>query len=98
MKNKQDLSRREFIRNSMMAGGAVLLSGVLPSQAQASLFPVDENADSFETDDLLQGVSDIHLHAAPDSKARLGNELEFARAAPDFVTFLRLKITAIDFQ
>lgn len=81
MKNKQDLSRREFIRNSMMAGGAVLLSGVLPSQAQASLFPVDENADSFETDDLLQGVSDIHLHAAPDSKARLGNELEFARAA-----------------
>lgn len=81
MKNKQDLSRREFIRNSMMAGGAMLLSGVLPSQAQASLFPVDENADSFETDDLLQGVSDIHLHAAPDSKARLGNELEFARAA-----------------
>lgn len=79
MKNKQDLSRREFIRNSMMAGGAMLLSGVLPSQA--SLFPVDENADSFETDDLLQGVSDIHLHAAPDSKARLGNELEFARAA-----------------
>lgn len=81
MKNKQDLSRREFIRNSMMAGGAMLLSGVLPSQAQASLFPVDENADSFEADDLLQGVSDIHLHAAPDSKARLGNELEFARAA-----------------
>ena len=81
MKNKQDLSRREFIRNSMMAGGAMLLSGVLPSQAQASLFPVDENADSFETDDLLQGGSDIHLHAAPDSKARLGNELEFARAA-----------------
>mgnify|MGYP000485117585 CR=1 FL=1 len=28
MKNKQDLSRREFIRNSMMAGGAMLLSGV----------------------------------------------------------------------
>lgn len=81
MKNKRDLSRREFIRNSMMAGGAMLLSGVLPSQAQASLFPVDENADSFETDDLLQGVSDIHLHAAPDSKARLGKELEFARAA-----------------
>ena len=81
MKNKHDLSRREFIRNSMMAGGAMLLSGVLPSQAQTSLFPVDENSDSFETDGLLRGVSDIHLHAAPDSKARLGNELEFARAA-----------------
>lgn len=81
MKNKQDLSRREFIRNSMMAGGAMLLSGVLPSQAQVSLFPIDESADSFDTDGLLQGVSDIHLHAAPDSKARLGNELEFARTA-----------------
>lgn len=81
MKNKQDLSRREFICNSMMAGGAMLLSRVLPSQAQASLFPIAENSDPFETDDLLQGVSDIHLHAAPDSKARLGNELEFARAA-----------------
>lgn len=53
MKNKHDLSRREFIRNSMMAGGAMLLSGVLPSQAQTSLFPVDENSDSFETDGLL---------------------------------------------
>lgn len=31
MKNKQDLSRRDFIRNSVMAGGTVLLSGVLPS-------------------------------------------------------------------
>ena len=81
MKNKHDQSRREFIRNSMMAGGAMLLSGVLPSQAQVSLFPVDESADSFEADGLLQGVSDIHLHAAPDSKARLENELEFARAA-----------------
>lgn len=79
--NKQDLSRREFIRNSMMAGGAMLLSGVLPSQAQVSLFPVNENPDSFDADSLLRGVSDIHLHAAPDSKARLGNELEFARAA-----------------
>lgn len=28
MKSKQDLSHRDFIRNSMMAGGAMLLSGV----------------------------------------------------------------------
>ena len=38
MKNKQDLSRRDFIRNSVMAGGAVLLSGVLPSHAQTPIF------------------------------------------------------------
>lgn len=34
-----------------------------------------------KADELLKDVCDIHLHAAPDSKARLGNELEFARAA-----------------
>lgn len=83
MKNKQDLSRRNFIRNSVMAGGAVLLSGVLPSHAQTPIFSAAENSDSPEADELLRGVSDIHLHAAPDSKARLGNELEFARAACD---------------
>lgn len=83
MKNKQDLSRREFIRNSMMAGGAMLLSGVLPTQAQTPIFPATENSGPSETDELLRGVSDIHLHAAPDSKDRLGNELEFARAARD---------------
>lgn len=80
MKNKQDLSRRDFIRNSVMAGGAVLLSGVLPSHAQTPIFSAAENSDSPEADELLRGVSDIHLHAAPDSKARLGNELEFTRA------------------
>lgn len=83
MKNKQDLSRRDFIRNSVMAGGTVLLSGVLPSHAQTPIFSAAENSDSPEADELLRGVSDIHLHAAPDSKARLGNELEFARAARD---------------
>lgn len=81
MKNKHDLSRREFIRNSLIAGGSMILSGVLPAQVQPQLFTVDEHSDSLETDDLLRGVSDIHLHAAPDSKARLGNELEFARTA-----------------
>ena len=37
MKNKHDLSRLEFIRNSMMAGGAMLLSGVLPSQVPSKV-------------------------------------------------------------
>ena len=46
MKNKQDLSRRDFIRNSVMAGGAVLLSGVLPSHAQTPIFSAAENSDS----------------------------------------------------
>ncbi|WP_418698172.1 DUF6282 family protein [Bacteroides sp.] len=81
MKDKQGLSRRDFIRNSVMAGGAMLLSGVLPSKAGIPVLTDTEDSDLSEADELLRGVSDIHLHAAPDSKARLGNELEFARAA-----------------
>lgn len=67
-----------------MAGGAMLLSGVLPVKAAMLSFPAAETTGENEpsvADELLKGVSDIHLHAAPDSKARLGNELEFARAA-----------------
>ncbi len=81
MKDKQGLSRRDFIRGSMMAGGAMFLSGILPSKAEIPAFADNEESDLQGTDELLRGVSDIHLHAAPDSKTRLGNELEFARAA-----------------
>lgn len=83
MKDKQGLSRRDFIRNSMIAGGAMLLSGILPSKAGIPTFTDSEDFNFSGTDELLRGVSDIHLHAAPDSKARLGNELEFARVAHD---------------
>lgn len=86
MKNKQDISRRNFIRNSMMAGGAVLFSSVLPANAVIEPFFPIKNAESGNqtvTDELLIGVCDIHLHAAPDSKNRSGNELEFARSARD---------------
>lgn len=83
MKDKQGLSRRDFIRNSMIAGGAMLLSGMLPLKAGIPTFTDSEDFNFSGTDELLRGVSDIHLHAAPDSKARLGNELEFARVAHD---------------
>lgn len=83
MKDKQGLSRRDFIRNSIIAGGAMLLSGILPSKAGIPTFTDSEDFNFSGTDKLLRGVSDIHLHTAPDSKARLGNELEFARAAHD---------------
>lgn len=86
MKNKQDISRRNFIRNSMMAGGAVLFSSVLPANDVIKpFFPIKngESGNRTVTDELLIDVCDIHLHAAPDSKDRLGNELEFARAARD---------------
>lgn len=82
MRNRNDLSRREFIKGSVMAGGTMLFSCVLPMEAATLPFDTAGNTGTADpADDLLKGVSDIHLHAAPDSKARLGNELEFARAA-----------------
>lgn len=84
MKNKQDLSRRDFIKNSMMTGGAMLLSGMLPVNAAAipGLSTKNGREEGFPVaDELLKGVCDIHLHAAPDSKARLRNELEFSHDA-----------------
>lgn len=87
MGNKKGLSRRDFIRSGVMAGGAMLLSGV-PGVSVAATMPrlfegKDGEEEAHTADELLKGVSDIHLHAAPDSKARLGNELEFARDARD---------------
>lgn len=87
MGKEKRLSRRDFIRSGMMAGGAMLLSGV-PGVSVASAMPrlfdgKDSKEEPHTVDGLLKGVSDIHLHAAPDSKARLGDELEFARAARD---------------
>lgn len=67
-----------------MTGGAMLLSGVLPAHASMSSLLSSEHSnrdDLPEADEVLKGVCDIHLHAAPDSKVRLGNELEFARSA-----------------
>lgn len=84
MSYKHDSSRRDFIKQSVVAGGAMLLSGVLPARAGMASFlsPEHSNGEDLpEADEVLKGICDIHLHAAPDSKARLGNELEFARAA-----------------
>lgn len=79
---KKGLSRRGFIKTSMVTGGALFLSGKLSAgSADFYVGKIREKKELFAGDPILAGVSDIHLHAAPDSKIRLGNELEFARVA-----------------
>ena len=58
MKDKQGLSRRDFIRNSMIAGGAMLLSGILPSKAGIPTFTDSEDFNFSGTD---ESVSYTHL-------------------------------------
>lgn len=59
----------------------MLISGALPAFAAHSKVEKVDNETSFSHDPLLDGVCDIHLHCAPDSKARLTDELQFIRDA-----------------
>lgn len=50
----------------------------------SDIVSAQENKDKTDvTDDILQGVSDIHIHAAPDTKERSIDELTFARQAKE---------------
>lgn len=70
-------TRRGFIKAAGLVGGAALTAGAAfdspASEARA------DNAGA--RDETLQGVSDIHVHAAPDVRERSVDELSFARAA-----------------
>lgn len=63
-------NRRDFLKLGA-ALGAVVAGSSLGAKEQAK----------DESDELLRGVSDIHIHAAPDIRARLTDELDFARQA-----------------
>lgn len=82
------LTRRTFIKTAgatgavgaaAIAGGAALVSGALP--LGGAIAAGRETASA--ADPLLRGVSDIHVHASPDSRARSINELDFSRQARD---------------
>lgn len=79
MENNATISRRTFLKRSMAVGGAMMASSLLP----ADLFGTEHKQEGQEehVDELLQGVCDIHLHCAPDSKVRLTDELSFIRDA-----------------
>ncbi len=71
------MSRREFLKGAAaVAGGAMMMNGF-------QAFPSAEAAgkDLPAYDELLQGVCDIHIHLAPDVKARSIDEYNFARRA-----------------
>lgn len=77
MNDKGKISRRSFLKESIQAGGALMLAGAIPVQA-AGLFPARNDAATKDTaDELLKGVCDIHLHASPDSRDRSVSEWSF---------------------
>lgn len=75
------ISRRGFIKSSVIAGSVWLAQAAIPSQASVlSPYPQKEEG-RFAEDDLLKGVCDIHLHCLPDSRDRSVNEYGFMRDA-----------------
>ena len=73
-------TRREFLKKAGLAGGAMVMANVaggIPSAAAA----MEDGQGA--ADELLKGVCDIHIHAAPDVKGRCINEFDFACKAKD---------------
>ncbi len=71
-KKKNGVSRREFLATTTLAAG-----DAAPMTAAAP----HETARAAASDDSLNGVCDIHIHASPDSRPRSITELGFARTA-----------------
>ncbi len=74
------INRREFIKTSVMTGGALLASTAMPGQTM-NLWLEQKDDAKFTNDDLLQGVCDIHLHCLPDSRERSVDEYNFMKEA-----------------
>lgn len=80
MDGGKGLSRRNFIKAAGVAGGAMMLAaGVSIPEGLAA--PASGDAGVAAADAPLRGVSDIHIHAAPDSRGRSVNELGLSRQA-----------------
>ena len=76
MNTDNKISRRDFIKTSVVTGGALLASTAIPGQAMNLLQKQKDNT-KFATDELLKGVCDIHLHCRPDSRERSVDEYGF---------------------
>ena len=82
MDTEKDMSRRAFLKDSILAGGSLMLSGILP--LKAGNYIMQERKTDYElneSDSMLKGICDIHIHAAPDSRMRSVDEWHFAQEA-----------------
>lgn len=71
------MDRRGFLKAAGIASGTAIISQFLPGQ----VIHASELTELPHTEPLLEGVCDLHIHAAPDVKDRTVNELELSRRA-----------------
>ena len=74
------ISRRNFIKTSVVTGGALLASTAIPGQA-INLLQDQKDDNKLTNDSILNGVCDIHLHCRPDSRERSVDEYGFMQDA-----------------
>ena len=74
------MDRRNFIKAAGLASGAVFLSNRLSG---TTLNPTENPHKPVLHNGVLNGVCDLHIHAAPDIKERTVNELELCRTAKE---------------
>lgn len=67
MTEESKITRRNFLRNSALAGSSLMLSGNIFGSV-SWMFQSEEHKEHLAAvNDMLKGVSDIHVHAATDS-------------------------------
>lgn len=74
------MCRRNFIKTSVVTGGAWLASTAIQGQTK-NLLREQKDGIEFTSDGLLKGVCDIHLHCRPDSRERSVDEYSFMKNA-----------------
>jgi Family of unknown function (DUF6282) len=77
MIDKLSWTRRDFMKAAGVAGAVPIMSGAISIHDGQAAVP----RDSVAADVTLEGVSDLHIHANPDSRERAISELDFARQA-----------------
>lgn len=82
MKDNVKINRRNFIKSSVLTGGALLAHAAMPVSAAEVLSRQDKDEGKAAAGDaLLRGVCDIHLHCRPDSRERSVDEYGFMKDA-----------------
>lgn len=76
------MDRRNFIKTTAAAGGALVAAAAMPARAIGMMGRQEApQGNTAKADPLLRGVCDIHLHASPDSRDRSVDEYSFMRDA-----------------
>lgn len=83
MNSGEKINRRKFIKNSVLAGGAIIASNSIPAKAMRiiDIHNADTTSGTEKYDSLLKNVCDIHIHAKPDSRERSVDEYGFMKDA-----------------